>query len=91
MRFRVRQQVLGTVQFENLPCAQDDDAIVIENRSQPMGDGDECTAGEFGSERRLDGGIEGVIETGAGFVEEEDLGLSNETSGEGNELFLTLG
>lgn len=75
--------------------AHDDNAVVVENGSQAVGDGDESAIAVAGfevvAEHLLNTTICFVVHTGRGFIQKHELALADQGATEGENLSLAVG
>lgn len=76
--------------LDNTTLIQHEHLIVIDNRLQPMSNGDNGTLLEL-TKRLLDLSISPVVDGGGGFVHHEHAGILEEGTGETEKLPLALG
>ena len=82
----VGKQVLGRVEFNLFAVGQDEDLGVVHDGVEPVRDGQHGAVEELGPDGRLDEVVSLKVDRGRGLVEDQNLGLSQQGSGQAHEL-----
>ena len=87
------QQIVVGALLHDLAILHHDDGVGVLDRGESVGDADHCLLSL--ADKLVDGLLDEVlafgVEGGGGLVEEEELGLSDEGTGDGDSLFLAAG
>ena len=88
MRFRILHKCLWLIIFKKLPFSKHNDFVTFNDGLESVGNRDDCAFSEFFLDKGLDLLLRDQIYVGSGFVEKDDLVLSQNGSAYTNQLFL---
>ncbi len=84
----VVEEVLRGVKLPDLPLVQHHDLVVVEDRVEPVGDGQHRTTLELLPDGGLDEVVRLQVDGGSGLVQDEHLGLAQERPAQTEQLSL---